>query len=114
MSERIRWGFVGASTIAREFMVRAVAEQPDGVLHGIFSTSAERRQAFIDDYGDSDDGSYDGVTEQWFASMDEYRAHIAEKDFADVWADLGNFLDVDRLSFVLTEEPVVILDGPTS
>src|ERR1700733_13188887 len=51
MSERIRWGFVGASTIAREFMVRAVAEQPDGVLHGIFSTSAERRQALIDDYG---------------------------------------------------------------
>jgi 1,5-anhydro-D-fructose reductase (1,5-anhydro-D-mannitol-forming) len=51
MSGRVRWAFSGASTIAREFMVRAVAEQPDGVLQGIFSTSAERRQAFVDDYG---------------------------------------------------------------
>lgn len=56
---------------------------------------------------------YDGVTEQWFASMDEYRAHIAEKDFADVWADLQNFLDTDRLEFVLTEEDetLVVVDG---
>jgi hypothetical protein len=43
--------------------------------------------------------------------MDEYRAHIVETDFADVWADLPKFLDVDRLAFVVTEEPVVILAG---
>ena len=49
------------------------------------------------------------MTEQWFESMDEYQAHMAEKDFAEVWADLPKFLDVDRLAFVLTEEPVVIL-----
>lgn len=57
---------------------------------------------------------YDGVTEQWFASMDEYRAHIAEEDFTDVWADLQNFLDTDRLEFVLTEEgeTVVVVEGP--
>ena len=72
----------------------------------------EQHHRPLDDYGDTDDGGYDGVTVQLFASMDDYRAHIAEKDFADVWADLPNFLDVDRLSFVLTEEPVVILDGP--
>ncbi len=51
MSQAVRWAFVGASTIAREFMVRAVAEQPDGVLRGIFSSSAERAQAYAEEYG---------------------------------------------------------------
>jgi uncharacterized protein (TIGR02118 family) len=70
----------------------------------------QHHRALTDYSGDHDPG-YDGVTEQWFASMDEYRAHIAEPDFATVWADVESFLDVDRLFFVLTEEPVVIVDG---
>ena len=74
----------------------------------------EQHHRPLDDYGEVDDGGYDGVTEQWFASMEEYRAHIAEADFAEVWADLPRFLDVERLAFVLTEEPVVIRDGPRS
>ena len=65
----------------------------------------------LDDYSGNDDSGYDGVTEQWFASMDEYRAHIAENDFSTVWADVESFLDVDRLEFVVTEEPVVIVGG---
>jgi uncharacterized protein (TIGR02118 family) len=72
----------------------------------------EQHHRPLSEYTETDDGSYDGVTEQWFASMDEYNAHIAEKDFADVWADLPKFLDVSRLAFVLTEEPVVIMAGP--
>jgi uncharacterized protein (TIGR02118 family) len=72
----------------------------------------EQHHRPLSEYRESDDGSYDGVTEQWFASMDEYNAHVAEPDFADVWADLPKFLDVSKLAFVLTEEPVVILDGP--
>jgi len=63
------------------------------------------------DYGAVDVGGYDGVTEQWFDSMDEYRAHVAEPDFAEVWADLPRFLDVERLAFVVTEEPVVVAAG---
>ncbi len=51
MTAPIRWGFVGASTIAREYMVRAVAEQPDGVLHSIFSSSPERGAAFAAEHG---------------------------------------------------------------
>src|SRR6516164_8846934 len=47
----------------------------------------------LDDY-DGDDGTgYDGVTVQWFASMDEYRAHMAEPDFAEIWKDIERFLD---------------------
>jgi len=72
----------------------------------------EQHHRPLADYGDTDDGGYDGVTEQWFASMEQYKAHIAEEDFASVWADLPHFLDVERLAFVLTEEPLVIMDGP--
>jgi uncharacterized protein (TIGR02118 family) len=71
----------------------------------------EQHHRSLAEYGAEDDGGYDGVTEQWFDSMEEYRAHIAEKDFADVWADLPKFLDVDRLDFVLTEDPIVIEPG---
>lgn len=72
----------------------------------------EQHHRALADYGVGDDGAYDGVTVQWFASMEEYKAHIAEEDFAAVWADLPRFLDVDRLAYVLTEETVVVRDGP--
>lgn len=65
----------------------------------------------LEDYRSDDDDGFDGVTEQWFESMDDYKAHVAAPDFPTVWADIQNFLDVDRLFFVLTEEPVVIMDG---
>jgi uncharacterized protein (TIGR02118 family) len=65
----------------------------------------------LDDYSGNDDAGYDGVTEQWFASMDEYNAHMGEPDFKTVWADVESFLDVERLEFVVTDEPVVIVDG---
>jgi uncharacterized protein (TIGR02118 family) len=59
----------------------------------------------LDDYAGADDPGYDGVTVQWFADMEAYRAHMAEEDFAVVWADITSFLDVDRLAFVVTEHP---------
>jgi uncharacterized protein (TIGR02118 family) len=65
----------------------------------------------LDDYSGNDDPGYDGVTEQWFASMDEYNAHMAEPDFKTVWADVESFLDVERLEFVVTDETVVVVDG---
>ena len=66
----------------------------------------------LEDYSGDDDPGYDGVTEQWFESMAEYRRHMAEPDFQKVWADVESFLDVEKLVFVVTEEPVVIVDGP--
>ena len=72
----------------------------------------EQNPRSLDDYRDDDDRSgYDGVTEQWFASMDEYYAHMNETDSPDMFADLPKFLDTDHLDFVLTEEPRVIIDG---
>src|SRR3984957_10453626 len=66
----------------------------------------------LDDYrGDDDRSGYDGVTVQWFASMDEYNAHMTEEDSPQMFADIPKFLDADHLDFVLTEEPRVIIDG---
>ncbi len=59
---------------------------------------------------DADDGGYDGVTIQWFASADEFYASLGEADYAEIDADIKKFLDVDRLEFILTEEPRVIFD----
>jgi hypothetical protein len=39
---------------------------------------------------------------------------VSAPDFTEVWADIERFLDVDRLVYVLTDEPVVIVDGPAS
>jgi len=66
----------------------------------------------LSDYRDDDDRSgYDGVTEQWFESMDAYNAHMGEDDFPAMWEDITNFLDLGHLDMVLTEEPRVVIDG---
>lgn len=66
----------------------------------------------LDDYRSDDDRSgYDGVTVQWFASMDEYQAHMTEDDFSEVMEDVAKFLDLDHLDFVVTEQPWVVIDG---
>ena len=53
---------------------------------------------------------YDGVTIQWFKSADDFFASLREDDYAEIDADTKKFLDVDRLEFVLTEEPEVVFD----
>ena len=66
----------------------------------------------LDAYHDDDDRSgYDGVTEQWFASMDEYHAHMQEEDSPAMFEDIARFLDLDHLEFVLTGKPRVVIDG---
>jgi hypothetical protein len=66
----------------------------------------------LDDYrGDDDRSGYDGVTVQWFASMDGYYAHMSEVDSPAMFEDLPKFPDTDHLEFVLTEEPRVVMDG---
>ncbi len=63
----------------------------------------------LEDYNGDDDAGYDGVTVQWFESMDSYRAHMGEQDFGEIWADIERFLDTGRLDFVVTEHPRVVM-----
>ena len=66
----------------------------------------------LDDYrGDDDRSGYDGVTVQWFESMAGYHAHMGEDDFPAMMEDIAEFLDLEHLDMVLTEEPRVIIDG---
>ena len=57
----------------------------------------------LDDYDGDNDPGFDGVTVQWFESMDAYRAHMGEPDFPAIWTDIERFLDTDRLHFIVTE-----------
>jgi hypothetical protein len=66
----------------------------------------------LSDYSGDDDPGYDGVTVQWFDSMDGYRAHMSEPDFGVMWKDIESFLDTDRLHFVVTEHPHLVMGDP--
>lgn len=66
----------------------------------------------LTDYRDDDDRSgYDGVTVQWFESMEAYYAHMGEPDFPAMMEDIAKFLDTGALEMVLTEEPFIVIDG---
>ncbi|AEH86384.1 Gfo/Idh/MocA family protein [Mesorhizobium opportunistum] len=42
----LKWGLIGASTIARQFMVNAIRVQADGKIAAVMSSSPERAQAY--------------------------------------------------------------------
>ena len=47
----VRWGLIGASTIARQFMIDAIRDQPDGEIVAVMSSSAERAAAYARENG---------------------------------------------------------------
>jgi len=61
-------------------------------------------------YPEVDDGGFDGVTVQWFATMEDYEASLMAEDFGEMWADIESFLDTSQLHFVLTEEPRLVIN----
>ncbi len=69
----------------------------------------EQHPRSLEDYAGDDDPGFDGVTVQWFEDMDAYRAHMGEPDFPDIWADIERFLDTERLHFILTEHPRLVM-----
>ncbi len=47
----IRWGLIGASTIARQFMINAIRSQPDGEIAAVMSSSADRAETYARENG---------------------------------------------------------------
>lgn len=47
----VRWGLVGASTIARQFMINAIRAQSDGAIEAVMSSSPERATAYARENG---------------------------------------------------------------
>jgi uncharacterized protein (TIGR02118 family) len=81
---------------------------------GRFVVRYEQHPRPLDDYRGDDDPGFDGVTVQWFETMDDYRAHMAEPDFPEIWADIERFLDPGRLHFIVTEHPRVVMGDETA
>jgi uncharacterized protein (TIGR02118 family) len=57
---------------------------------------------------------YDGVTIQWFDSVESFWAHLAEPDSKLMMADVERFLDSSKLDWVLCEEPTVVIEDRRS
>jgi 1,5-anhydro-D-fructose reductase (1,5-anhydro-D-mannitol-forming) len=51
MNDKLRWGLIGASTIAREWMIDAIRAQPDGEVVAVASSNAERGGRFAAETG---------------------------------------------------------------
>ena len=65
--------------------------------------------------GLSGNDGIDGIAVQWFNSIDDFAGFIAEPEYAELIApDEKRFLDVDAIEFLITEEPIVVIDGPRS
>ena len=47
----VRWGLIGASTIAKQFMIAAIRNQPDGEVVAIMSSSADRAKTYAQENG---------------------------------------------------------------
>lgn len=60
------------------------------------------------DYGRPGGGDYDGCTEQWFASIEDFYASIQEDDYVRIAADIETFIDTSSLVWIMTEEPEVV------
>jgi uncharacterized protein (TIGR02118 family) len=58
--------------------------------------------------GDEDRDGFDGVTEQWFESVDDFYASLQEDDYRLIEEDIAKFIDPSSIQFVLTDEPDII------
>ncbi len=62
----------------------------------------------LSDYGTPGTTDYDGVTEQWFSSIEDFYASLQEDDYRLIADDVETFIDTSALVWVMTEEPEVI------
>jgi 1,5-anhydro-D-fructose reductase (1,5-anhydro-D-mannitol-forming) len=98
----IRWGLIGASTIAREWMIDAFRGQPDGDVVAVMSSSAERARSYAADNGIA--RAYDSVD-----------VLVADPDVDAVYISTTNELHRDQLlaaaragKHVLCEKPLAL------
>jgi hypothetical protein len=64
------------------------------------------------DYERDREPGFDGVTVQWFQSRRDFYSFAMEPSYKDtIYLDEEKFLDRSTLSFLLTDEPDVVIDG---
>jgi EthD domain len=75
----------------------------------------EQHPRLVDPAGGRWTGSdgYDGVTVQWFRSLDDFGAMVADPGYQHiVGPDERHLLDLAGGVYLLTDEPRVVIDGP--
>ena len=56
------------------------------------------------------DAAFDGVTEQWFESLDSFVESLAAPSFADVVSpDVAYMLDPASINFIMAGRPTVVI-----
>ena len=59
---------------------------------------------------DLPDATYDGVTQQWFGSLEEWARSLEAPAHRDVVGpDVDSFLDPESIHFVLAAPPTVVI-----
>ena len=69
----------------------------------------EQNHRPLADYGREGTMDFDGVTEQWFDSLDDFYASLRDDDFPLVYEDMQKFIDVSTLVWVMTEDAEVVI-----
>src|SRR4051812_2332163 len=97
----IRWGLIGASTIARQFMIAAIRNQPDGAISAVMSSSPERAAAY----------ARENAIDQAFSSLDA----LLGADIDAVYISTTNELHLEQAiaaaragKHVLCEKPLAL------
>jgi uncharacterized protein (TIGR02118 family) len=90
------------------------AEKVKSTKSGSYAVRYEQNHRPLDDYERPFASDHDGVTIQWYRSMEEFDASVAAPDYADLHADMERFIDTSSLVWIMTEEPEIVIDGPTS
>jgi 1,5-anhydro-D-fructose reductase (1,5-anhydro-D-mannitol-forming) len=97
----VRWGLVGASTIAKQFVIGAMRSQPDGEVVAVMSSNAERAAAYA-----KENGIANG-----FASLDA----LLQSDIDAVYVSTTNELHLEQAlaaanagKHVLCEKPLAL------
>ena len=70
---KLGWGLIGASTIARQYMIPAINAQADSRVVAVMSRSAERARRYADENGIA--RSYDAVEAIFVGLLLERIAH---------------------------------------
>lgn len=71
----------------------------------------EQNHRTAEDYHRPGAHQFDGVAIQWFASPDDFWAMVTDDAYPDtIGADNPRFLDVDALTWILTDNEEVIID----
>ena len=97
--QKIRWGLIGASTIARQHMVNVINNQPGGQVVALVSRNAERARAFAQEFS----------IPQYFTTVEQM---LAECDLDAVYISTTNDLHYAQTLLAASAKKHVLCEKP--